>query len=77
MNNEELKEIVARADAEYDMLKDRVHELYDSNEELKQRLEDINYYIEQRCKEEISETERAILRSVELISKGIVKVVRE
>lgn len=60
-----------------DQLKDKVHEQQWEIEELKQRLEDINYYIEQRCKEEISETEKAILQSIELISKGIVKAVKE
>lgn len=29
MTNEEIQEIVAKADAEYDRLKDRVHEQYD------------------------------------------------
>lgn len=41
MTDEEVQEAVARADAEYDMLKDRVHEQYDEIEKLK---EDVDYY---------------------------------
>lgn len=41
MTDKEVQEAVARADAEYDMLKDRVHEQYDEIEKLK---EDIDYY---------------------------------
>lgn len=35
MTNEEIQEIVAKADDEYDRLKDRVHEQYDEIERLK------------------------------------------
>lgn len=41
MTDKEVQEAVARADAEYDMLKDRVHEQYDEIEKLK---EDVDYY---------------------------------
>ena len=34
MTDEELKEVIARADAEYDMLKDKVHEQYDEIQRL-------------------------------------------
>lgn len=36
MTNEEIQEIVAKADDEYDRLKDRVHEQYDEIERLKE-----------------------------------------
>jgi len=39
VTNEEIQEIVAKADAEYDMLKDRVHDLYDENKVLKKEIE--------------------------------------
>lgn len=41
MTDKEVQEAVARADAEYDMLKDRVHEQYDEIQKLK---EDVEYY---------------------------------
>lgn len=41
MTDKEVQEAVARADAEYDMLKDRVHEQYD---EIKKLKEDVDYY---------------------------------
>ena len=46
-------------------------------ERLNKILEDINYYIEQITKENITDEVRIELRNIELMSKGIVKVVRE
>lgn len=46
-------------------------------ERLNNIINDINYYIEQRCNEDIDDTEKAILHSIELISKGIIKVAKE
>ena len=40
MTNEEVQEIVAKADAEYDRLKDKVHEQYDEIKRLKEQLND-------------------------------------
>lgn len=60
-----------------DQLKDSVHQLYDENKELQQRLDDINYYIEQRCNEDINDIEKAILQSIILIANGTIKVVRD
>jgi len=37
MTDKEVQEAVARADAEYDMLKDKVHEQYDEIERLKKQ----------------------------------------
>ena len=34
MSDEELKEVIAKADAEYDMLKDKAHEQYDEIQRL-------------------------------------------
>lgn len=42
MTNEEIQEIVAKADAEYDRLKDRVHEQYDEIKRLKDDLYEAN-----------------------------------
>ena len=39
MTNEEIQEIVAKADAEYDRLKDRVHEQYDEIERLNNKID--------------------------------------
>lgn len=77
MTNEEIQSIVARAEDEYEMLKDRVHDLYDENENLKSILKDINYYIKQRVEENIPDKVRMELTNIELISKGIIKVVKE
>lgn len=46
MTNEEIQEIVAKADAEYDRLKDRVHEQYDEIERLKKEIEKLKRHIE-------------------------------
>lgn len=38
MSNEEIQEAVARSEAEYEMLKDKVHDQYDEIQELKQKV---------------------------------------
>ena len=49
ITNEELERIIEQADKEYDDLKDRVHDLFFKNKELKERIdkaiEEINYMI--------------------------------
>ena len=52
-------------------------ELEAINYELEQRLEDIEYYINKRLEEDISDTERGILKSIILIGEGKIKVVRD
>lgn len=64
MTNEEVQEIVAKADAEYDRLKDRVHEQYD---EIK-RLKDLCNKYEEEHKTAFEEWKKAI---------NIIKEVRE
>lgn len=67
-------------DVNYNEYKETIAEnmkLIVENHKLKQRLEDIEYFIKQRCEEDISETESAILQSIALISNGTIKVVRE
>lgn len=39
LTNEEVQEIVARAEDNYEMLKDKIHDLYDENKELQQEIE--------------------------------------
>ena len=46
MTNEEIQEIVAKADAEYDRLKDRVHEQYDEIKRLNNIINKAIEYIE-------------------------------
>lgn len=46
-------------------------------ERLNKILEDINLYIKARTNESVSNEVRIELRNIELMSKGIVKVVRE
>lgn len=46
MTNEELQEAIARADAEYDMLKDTCHDQYDKIQELQDRIDSTINYIE-------------------------------
>lgn len=41
MTNEQIKEIVARAEDEHEYLKDRVHDLYDENVKLKEKIKEI------------------------------------
>lgn len=45
MTNEEIQEIVAKADDEYDRLKDRVHEQYDEIERLHSIIKEVREYI--------------------------------
>ena len=45
MTNEEVKEIIDRAEDEYDRLKDRVHDLYDENHKLKEIIKEAREYI--------------------------------
>ena len=45
MTDEELKEVMAKADTEYDMLKDKVHEQYDEIQRLKENIEVYNFTI--------------------------------
>lgn len=47
MTNEQIKEIVARAEDEHEYLKDRVHDLYDENVKLKGEIERLNNKEEQ------------------------------
>lgn len=55
MTNEEIQEIVAKADAEYDRLKDRLHEQYDE-------IERLNNIIEEQYKElELEKKSRQLL----------------
>ena len=57
MTDEQVKEVYARAEMGYEMLKDRVHDLYDKNVELQQRIdkaieyikENASYGIEEKC----------------------------
>ena len=46
MTDEALKEVIARAEDEYEMLKDRVHDLYDENIELKNKINKAIKHIE-------------------------------
>lgn len=64
MTNEEIQEIVAKADDEYDRLKDRVHEQYDEIE----RLKDLCNKYEEEHKTTFIEWKKAI---------NIIKEVRE
>lgn len=64
MTNEEIQEIVAKADDEYDRLKDRVHEQYDEIE----RLKDLCNKYEEEHKTTFEEWKKAI---------NIIKEVRE
>ena len=59
------------------MIKMTNKELEAINYELEQRLEDIEYYINKRLEEDISDTERGILKSIILIGEGKIKVVRD
>ena len=45
MTNEEVKEVYARAEIEYELLKDRVHDQYDEIQQLKQRIDKAIEYI--------------------------------
>lgn len=45
MTNEEIQEIVAKADAEYDRLKDRVHEQYDEIKRLNNIINEFDDFI--------------------------------
>ncbi len=69
MTNEEVKEVYARAEMEYDMLKDRVHDLYDKNVELQQENE--------KLKNILVELENFIIRKVKdntkLLKNGFIK----
>ena len=47
MSNEELEQAIARADAEYDMLKDTCHDQYDKIKELEEKLEKIKNLAEE------------------------------
>lgn len=67
MTDKEVQEAVARADAEYDMLKDRVHEQYDEIEKLK---EDVEYYKSSRDELITSNTK---LREEKLRLNNIIK----
>lgn len=46
MTNEEIQEIVAKADAEYDRLKDRVHEQYDEIKRLNNIIKKVLFILE-------------------------------
>lgn len=41
MNNEELNKIIMKADNDLDTLKDRLHELYEEKQKLKQRIAEL------------------------------------
>ena len=45
MNNEELNKIIMKAEDEYELLKDRVHDLYEENKNYKSRIDKaVKYY---------------------------------
>lgn len=46
MTNEEIQEIVAKADDEYDRLKDRVHEQYDEIKRLNNIINELEEWLE-------------------------------
>ena len=50
MTNEEIQEIVAKADAEYDRLKDRVHEQYDEIKRLNNIINELEKWLESELK---------------------------
>ena len=62
LSNEELNRIMMKADNDLDMLKDRCHDLYDENEELKKKcnMYEMNMYREEnekiKYKKRIEET---------------------
>ena len=41
MNNEELNKIIMKAESDYEAMKDRLHELYEENQKLKQRIAEL------------------------------------
>lgn len=71
MTNEEVKEIIDRAEDEYDRLKDRVHEQYDEIERLNNIIETKDEGIKAFA-EELCETTEELD-----IYKSIIKEVRE
>lgn len=71
MTDKEVQEAVARADAEYDMLKDRVHEQYDEIQKLK---EDVDYY--KRTRDELI-TSNTKLREEKLRLSNIIDNARD
>ena len=50
MTNEEIQEIVAKADAEYDRLKDRVHEQYDEIKRLNNIINKLEKWLDKKEK---------------------------
>ena len=50
MTNEELNEIISRADDEYDQMKDRIHDLFEENKKLQGRIEELEYLLEREKK---------------------------
>lgn len=63
MTNEEIQEIVAKADDEYDRLKDRVHEQYDEIKRLKEE-----YVMLQNASDEVEEElQQRIDKAIEYI----------
>lgn len=48
MSNEELQEAIARADAEYDMLKDTCHDQHDRIKELEERIDKVLNILEKQ-----------------------------
>lgn len=48
--NEEIQSIVARAEDEYELLKDKCHDYFNENKKLKERIDKAIEYIKQRDK---------------------------
>ena len=76
MTNEEINEITARADYELDRLKDNIHELYEENKQLKEK---INIYenpddmtlmfmwCDEKAKDKIKDLQHKIDKAIEYI----------
>lgn len=64
-------------DKDSELAKYTISLLHNKIDELQQKLDDINFYIKQKYKERISEDQKIDLRNIELISSGIIKVVRD
>lgn len=75
MTNDEVQEIIDRAEDEYDRLKDRVHDLYDENKQLKADLQEANdnaTWWHNRWNSEhkqLGETSKRIGKAISILSK--------
>lgn len=68
MTNEEIQTIAAKAEAEYENLKDRVHDLYDQNQEKEKRINKALKYIDGLFKEVLLQTQTVVaIRVIERI----------